>query len=467
MFWNRKRPGSLALRLSAWYAGSAFLLLLVGTGFLYWELVQGFNTEDDQYLSEKSNTIRDLLEQKDFRTLQWEVQGESATRPAVEVLSRVFGSDGRIIVESQGMSAQLPAGVFPSANRIEYRTYRQRIFRVLSAAVPGYRVQVAVEVTFEKNLLAAYRERLWTVLGLGLLLSVMIGALIARKGIRPVQEIAATVRRIGSRTLDERVAAAGLPSELLLLATTFNETLDRLEDAFGRLARFSSDIAHELRTPVNNVRGEIEVALSRTRTPEEYREVLGSALEDCLRLSRIIDSLLFLARAEHPETQIRREPLDVARELAAVREFYDAAAADSGVRLELAVPERITVPLDRTLFQRAIGNLIENGLAHTPQGGRILVKAARENSTLLVSVADDGCGIPPEHLARVFDRFHRVDAARSKNSGGVGLGLAIVRSVAALHGGDARIESAPGHGTRVTLSFAVEASQPAVQMTKS
>jgi len=451
MFWRSKarrhasRPGSLALRLSAWYAGSAFLLLLAGTGFLYWELVQSSNAEDDQSLSEKANTLSELLRQHDFRTLNWEVQG-------VEVLSRVFASDGRMVVETAGMSEQLPSQIFPPNNRIEYRKSGKRIFRVLSRQIPDYRLQIALEVTFERNMLAEYREGLWTVLGIGLMISAMIGYAIARKGIRPVQEIAATVRRIRSSTLNERVGTAGLPSELSLLASTFNEMLDHLEDAFARLARFSSDIAHELRTPINNVRGEVEVALSRTRTPDEYREVLGSALEECLRLSRMIDSLLFLARAEHPETEIRREPLDVGRELSTVREFYGAAAAEAGVSLHLAVADGITAALDRTLFQRAVGNLIENSLAHTGSGGHIHMGAVRDNGMVRISIADDGCGIPAEHLSRVFDRFHRVDAARSKNGGGSGLGLAIVKSVATLHGGDAQIESSLGKGTRVTLS---------------
>jgi len=137
----------------------------------------------------------------------------------------------------------------------------------------------------------------------------------------------------------------------------------------------------------------------------------------------------------------------------AVREFYEAAASEAGIRLDLAASFGLTVPLDRTLFQRAVGNLIENSLSYTSVGGRIRLEAVRDNGTLLVSVADDGCGIPAEHLPRVFDRFHRVDPARSGNSDGAGLGLAIVKSIAVLHGGDARIESAPGRGTRVTLRF--------------
>ena len=453
MFWKSNQPRSLALRLSIWYAGSAFLLLAAGTGFLYWELVQNSNAEDDQYLFEKTNTLGKLLHQRDFRTLKWEVEGESSSRPAVEVLSRVFSSDGRILVETSGMSEQLSPQDFPKSGRSEYRTIGHRIFRVLSVQSDDYRLQVGLEVTFERNMFASYRERLWAVLAVGLLLSAFAGYAIARRGIRPVREIAATVRRIRSSTLNQRVETADLPSELTLLASTFNETLDSLEDAFARLARFSSDIAHELRTPLNNMRGEVEVALGKTRSPEEYREVLESSLEECLRLSRIIDSLLFLARAENPETQIRREPVDVGGELLAVREFYEAAAGEAHVSLDVAASPRLSAPLDRTLFQRAVGNLIENSLAHTNSGGHIRLECQRSNGMLLVSVVDDGCGIPAEHLPRVFDRFHRVDAARSQNGGGTGLGLAIVKSVATLHGGEAQIESALDKGTRVTLCF--------------
>ena len=449
MFWK----SSLALRLSAWYAGSAFLLLAAGTGYLYWHLVQNSNAEDDQYLHEKINTLSRLLDQHDFHTLQWEVNGESSTRPEVEVLSRVLAADGHTLFESAGMSAQLPAAGFPAAGRPEYRTVGGRIFRVLAFDRSGYRLQVGLEVTFERDLLVEYRERMWSVLAAGLLISVLAGYAIARRGIRPVEEIASTIRHIRSSTLNQRVETSGLPSELSLLASTFNETLDGLEDAFARLARFSSDIAHELRTPLNNLRGGIEVALGRKRPVDEYRDVLESALEECLRLSRIIDSLLFLARAEHPETTIRRESLDLGKELQAVRDFYEAGASDAGVNLAVAVPPHTAAPLDRTLFQRAVGNLIENSLAHTVRGGHIRVECRRDDGFLLVSVADDGCGIPAGHLPRVFDRFHRVDAARSKNTGGSGLGLAIVKSVATLHGGDARIESEPGKGTCVTLRF--------------
>ena len=453
---RRKRASSLALRLSLWYAASMFLILAAASGLLYWALMQSFDQEDARYLAGKVGTLRTLLARNDAHTLKWEVEGEAGER----VMSRVFTTDGRLLIETSGMSRELPGGMPRQTGTAKVRAPNERVYRVDTTRARGprgepYIAQVALEVTFESNMLAQYRGRLWLVLGVGLIAAMLVGAAIARRGLRPVAEITRTVRRIRSTTLDERLDTAGLPSELSALAATFNETLDRLEDAFARLARFSSDIAHELRTPINNLRGEVEVALARPRSAGEYQDVLASSLEECLRLSRLIDSLLFLARAEDPKAQIRREPVEIDRELAAVREFYEAAANDAGVALASRAPAGLIAELDRGMFQRAIGNLLENALAHTPAGGSIRLEAERANGALSVSVADTGCGIPPEHLPHVFDRFHRVDPARSTDRGGAGLGLAIVKSIAALHGGKAEIASQPAAGTRVTLHLPV------------
>ena len=229
--------------------------------------------------------------------------------------------------------------------------------------------------------------------------------------------------------------------------------LNRLEQSFDRLSRFSADIAHELRTPVFNLRGEIDVALSKPRSAEEYREVLGSGLEECGRLARLIDRLLFFAQAENPETQITREPCDVVLELATVSEFYGLAAAEAGVRLTVTPQGNVLADLDRPLFQRAVGNVVTNALAHTPPGGSVSLTAAGDDTATRVEVVDTGCGIPAAHLPHVFDRFYRADQTRSSKNGSVGLGLAIMRSIVELHGGTVEIASEVGRGTRVTMIF--------------
>jgi two-component system heavy metal sensor histidine kinase CusS len=291
------------------------------------------------------------------------------------------------------------------------------------------------------------------VLGLTLVASTAGGYWLARRGLWPIAAVTATARRIGPAHLGERIATAGLPAEVKDLADTFNPMLARLEDAFGRLGRFTADIAHELRTPVNTLRLQAEVALQRPRPPEEYREVLGSCLEECGRLSRLIDSLLFLARAEDPKTELATAPVDVAAELRAIRELFDPAAAEAGVRVGVESADGLVVRVDRTLFHQAVGNLVSNALAHTPAGGIVTLSAESAGAGVAVAVRDTGPGIPAENLPFVFDRFYRADPARSPATGRVGLGLALVKAIAELHGGTVAAESPPGRGTTVTLTL--------------
>ena len=468
------RQRSIAWQLSVWYAGSAFLLLAVGTGFLYFVLARSFDRENTDYLTEKTRTLETLLRERpgEEATVRWEVEGESVAHPSIRVLSRVLAPNGSVLVQTSGMSVDLPPSVFPEASNLnsedaqtkDIQTHSGKTYRLMAAnagapdAAGPHTLQVAIELTFERDLLAGYRRQLWIVLGAGLAAAIWIGRRIAVRGLRPLSDISQTVRLTRSTHLSSRVAIEHMPAEVQELAATFNDMLDRLSGSFERLSQFSSDIAHELRTPVNNLRGEIDLALSRRRTPEEYVDLLGSLSEECEHLTRLIDSLLFLARAEQPAMQIHREDLDIGRELGLVCEFYEPAAADEGVRLSVKVPSGLSFPLDRTLFQRAVGNLVQNAVAHTPRDGEVLVEATDGNDQLVVSVTDTGAGIAEEHLPRLFDRFYRADPARTRNRGGAGLGLAIVQSIARLHGGKAQIASQVGRGTSVTLKFASAAA---------
>jgi two-component system, OmpR family, heavy metal sensor histidine kinase CusS len=323
-------------------------------------------------------------------------------------------------------------------------------------------VQVALDRTFEHRLLVRYRKFMLLFLLLGLAACALTGFAIARRGLRPLARMAGVMERVGSSTLHKRVDNAAFPADLSSLATTFNAMLQRLEDAFGRLSQFSADIAHELRTPVHNIRGMVELALAPGRGADEARALLVPCLEECQRVSRLIDNLLFIARAEQPQTQIARQPVNVAEQLAKVQEFYEAAASEAGITLECDRPASdansagdMQASLDRQLFQQAVSNLVENALAHTPPGGHVRMIAARKADVVQVEVCDTGAGIASEHLPFVFDRFRRVDASRSKHTGGMGLGLALVKSIAQLHGGTATAESQVGTGSRFILTFPV------------
>ena len=463
--------GTLAFRLTAGYALAGLFLVFLATASLYLFLVSELEKSTELFLADKVHVLRTMLHERheDWDGLREEVELESAARQNEQFYIRLLDERNTLLLITPGMADQLDLTQLVSQiqrhpdHTIRMRGRNGKSFRVTSASAPvglaatqTDTIQIAVDVSQKEMLLARYRFWFWTILLATFVIFPLVGYNIARHGIRPVEEMATTARHISSTNLRERIAAEGYPSELASLASTFNQMLDRLEESFERISRFSADIAHDLRTPVNNIRGEAEVALARARTIDEYRDVLGSCLEEAVRLSDLVGDLLFLARAESPLTHLHREHVNVDELLDAVREYYEAPAAEGNVSLATAqADEPVVAELDRTLLQRAVGNLVSNALAHTPPGGTVVLRSNADSSTIRIAVSDTGVGIPAEALPRVFDRFFRVDSSRSQGSGGTGLGLAIVQSIALLHGGNVRISSQPGRGTTVTLHIPV------------
>jgi two-component system, OmpR family, heavy metal sensor histidine kinase CusS len=460
------RPGSLAMRMTLWYALSAFALVLTASGFLYRALSDGLNHEDDVLLSQKLQNLTTRMKDPtvDLDDLREFVNELPVWYRNTSFWTRILDGQGRLLTESPGMSQTLPfhffTGGFPNGRNLTIHSQQGRSFRISSTqglwpghVPPDVTIQMAIDMGSDEAILEKFRAKLFTVLIFSLLGCALAGYWIAHRGIRPVRKMAETTARISPSNLHERLERPGLPSELSDLAATFNGMLDRLEDSFVRLSRFSSDIAHELRTPLQNLRGEAEVVLSKEREPGEYRETLGSSLEEYQRLSNLIDRLLFLARAENPQTQIQREELDFKKELGLLHDFYGLSAGESGITLRVEAPGALRADLDRSLFQQAVGNLVENALKHTPPGGTVLLKTSLGDGNVRVEVSDTGKGIAPDQISRVFDRFYRVDPSRSPSSGGAGLGLSIVKSIMDLHGGTVEIRSEPSKGTTVALLF--------------
>jgi len=463
--------GTLAFRLAAGYALAGLILVFFATASLYLVLSSELEKSTELFLGDKVHVVSTMLRERpdDWDALREEIELESAARRYEQFYIRLLDERNTPLLTTPGMADQLELAQLVSQTKsnpgrtIQMKGRDGRAFRVTStsAAVGDPptgtdTIQIAIDVSQKERLLAHYRAWFWAIFVATFAIFPMVGYRIARHGIRPVEEMATTARHIGSTNLRERIRPEGYTFEMASLARTFNQMLDRLEESFDRISRFSADIAHDLRTPVNNIRGETEVALARARTAGEYRDVIESCLEESVRLSDLIGDLLFLARAESPLTSLHREPVDVGELLCGVREYYEASAADSGVFLTAAVNGRpVIAQLDRTLLQRAVGNLVSNALAYTPYGGTVILEAHSDASTIRIEVSDTGVGIPAEALPRVFDRFFRVDSSRSHRSGGTGLGLAIVKSIAVLHGGNVEISSRPGHGTRVTFYMPV------------
>jgi two-component system, OmpR family, heavy metal sensor histidine kinase CusS len=461
--------GTLAFRLTAWYVLAGLALVVLASASLYFLLVSELRKSADLFLADKVNVLRTMLRERpdDWDALREEIELESAARRYQQFYIRLLDERNSPLLTTPEMEEQLDLPDLitktrgrESAQKISGKN--GRAFLITTATLPVGNsaqvdtVQIAIDVSQEEALLTSYRQRFWLTLLGTLAVFPLVGYVIARRGIRPVREMATTARHITSSNLHERIQPEGYPFELASLAATFNEMLDRLEESFERISKFSADIAHDLRTPVNNIRGEAEVALARARTVDEYRDVLGSCLEEGVRLSDLIGDLLFLARAESPLAHLHRENINVGELLSGIREYYEAPAADRGVSLSTAVPNGpVMAQLDRNLLQRAVGNLVSNALAHTPPGKSVVLGASIEQEGVRIEVSDAGDGIPAEALPKVFDRFFRVDESRSQASGGTGLGLAIVQSIMLLHGGKVEIASKVGQGTQVTLRVPV------------
>jgi two-component system heavy metal sensor histidine kinase CusS len=242
---------------------------------------------------------------------------------------------------------------------------------------------------------------------------------------------------------------ADWPRELQPLAVAFDDMLKRLDDSFTRLSQFSADLAHELRTPIANMMGEAQVALTRDRTADEYREIIESTIDECERLSRIVDNLLFVARVDAAREPVARKRFDARAAVEKIAAFYQTIADDHHVTITCSGEGQIHA--DPDLFERALGNLLDNALRFTPENGSIQIALSERDADFEVAVTDDGCGIAAEHLPRVFDRFYRAESSRG--SDGAGLGLALVKSIMDLHGGSATIQSQVGGGTTVKLTF--------------
>lgn len=288
---------------------------------------------------------------------------------------------------------------------------------------------------------------------IALVVSVIGGLYLANTSLRPVDDVIRRARRITAENLDQTIPARPVNDEIGRLITTFNEMIRRLHDSFAQIKQFSGDASHELRTPLTIMRGEIELALRSPKTPDEYRRVLASALEEILRLTSIIDNLLLLARADQGTYDVHFSEVDLA---ALARELYEDSLVLAGpkrISVTLDMPVDVTIVGDRVRLRQLFLNLIDNAIKYTPEGGTVALAVGRENGSALFRVRDSGIGIPPEEQGRVFDRFYRVDKARSREMGGAGLGLSIARWIAELHRGSIALESRVDHGSTFTVEL--------------
>ncbi|WP_175818791.1 heavy metal sensor histidine kinase [Burkholderia sp. BCC0419] len=311
----------------------------------------------------------------------------------------------------------------------------------------GEAIQVALArtATDRQSLLESYRVDIWLAAAVGALLVGALGYAVASRGLRPVESLGRQTSRIEAHNLNARLDARGGPVELHELATSVNRMLDRLERAFVRLSQFSSDLAHDMRTPLANVISSSQVTLSRARTSDEYEALIESNIEECERLQRMIENMLFLARTDNARQHLKTAELDAGSELRRLASYFQALADEAGVRID--VHGEAPVVADATLFRRAVSNLASNALEHAEAASTIELAVSNQGGYAVVEVTNRGVAIPPEQVDRIFERFYRIDSSRHGAARNAGLGLAIVKSIMELHRGKVEVASRDGHTT--------------------
>jgi heavy metal sensor kinase len=431
----------LRARLTLWYAGVLTLVLAAYATGVFLVLRQSLVRDLDRALHDDRETAEQMLERAADGSIGWRAtphdhdHDEDVGRRWLEVR----GDDGRLLY---ARPAEIP---------------REPAVRRSSAPYVVDGLPVTLIVARSEEPLRRELHELLLIMALGLPVAVALAAVggyaLARRALAPVGRLADRARAITAEHLDERLPVERPGDELGQMAAVFNETLGRLQRSFEQLRRFTADASHELRTPLTAMKTVGEVGLRERREGEDYREVIGSMLEEVDRLAHLVDGLLTLSRADAGTVRLDRVPEDlgdIAREVAAqlgvlAEEKQQGLAVESG--------ERVVARVDRAVLRQALVNLVDNAIKYSPEGGDIRVVVRDGARGPSVEVSDTGPGIPLEHRGRVFDRFYRLDRGRSRELGGTGLGLSIARWAVEANGGRLELASADHAGCTFRMSF--------------
>ena len=445
---------SLTARLSLLFM-LAVTAVLVLAGLSFNHLSQHhFLQLDRQTLAEKLSATRNILGQLD------DLQQFDRLRPQLRTLLGAHRDITALILDAAGQPLFAEPGPLPVPAALANSTstevwqwqHHDHYFRGLSAAVTvpadsaPLRVILLLDSTPHMHFFSAVQRWFWMALVLSALFSAGLGWLVARRGLLPLRQVTAVAASISAASLQERIPLAAVPLELQQLAASFNAMLARLDDAFMRLSNFSADIAHELRTPLSNLMTQTEVVLAQPRDSEAYQETLYANLDDCKRMARMIDDMLFLAKADNGLIVPEQQPVALDVEVEKLFEYYRLLADERGISLRLH--GHAEVRGDVLMLHRALSNLLSNALRYTPAGASIQVELEQNANGSELRLSNPGPTIADEHLERLFDRFYRADPARREGSPhNAGLGLAITRSIIHAHQGQIHCTSVAGKTT--------------------
>ncbi|MGE6689592.1 heavy metal sensor histidine kinase [Stutzerimonas stutzeri] len=447
----RLLPQSLSLRLAIAFALVAVVLLGAIGLYLYRSLDREISWRDDQALLGRLERMQALLEDStSVEALRQRPQLYENMLGNRDSLLWLLDAQGRALIEIN--PARLPIPTLPASDAAALTDADGA--RLAWRRLPGEAglTLVAGRLLSEREqMLGAYRAKLWWALSVGAMLASVLGWLISRCALRPVRHLTRQALAIDVQHLHLRIDDSTMPSELEPLRAALNQMLARLEQGFARLSRFSEDLAHEMRTPLGNLMGQTQQLLHRDRDAEAYHALLVSNQEEYERLARMIDSMLFLARAEQPAAAIEQQRFALPTLVEQLCDYFEGVADDRGIQLLDETEGELCG--DPELIRRALANLIANALRYGASDSPVRIVNGSEDGWRSVSVINQGPAIAAEHLPRLFDRFYRCDPSRAEPGDSGGLGLAIVRSIMQLHGGEVVVRS-DMEMTDFTLRFA-------------
>lgn len=448
---------SISQRLAAMFAIASFVMLAVLSFAMHGLLKRELERHQDNELQARWMMYKPIVMRNDDAE-HWNVactKFDNSISENNRVRVWVLGGDTRFRYGSALNEAQLRSAgtsgfgqIALSEQGAPLKTYSSKVDG--RGERPPVQLMVGIDSTPFVETLSAFTVGLVALTVVGALGAAALGYYIAGVGLRPVERLSGEAQALSPGHLSRRLQTDTLPPELSKLADSFNGALSRLEAAYQQLEAFNADVAHELRTPLGNLIGQTQVTLSRERGGTELKEALHSNLEDLERLRAIVNDMLFLARADRGERAPNRVEVSIAQEVSHAVEYLEFIFEEAGVQVRIAGDAQASI--ETSLFRRAVTNLLQNAVQHAPRGAEIVVFVLQEPGAIRVSVQNTGSGIAREHLSRLFDRFYRVDSARSGSHENHGLGLAIVRAVAAMHGGTVFAESDNG---ATTIGFTV------------
>jgi heavy metal sensor kinase len=420
-------PFPVRVRLTLWYAGVLTLVLATYAGGVFTVLRRSLSRDLERALHDDRETTEQMLERRPDGNVGWRAEpDEDDDEDVGGRWLEVRSPDGRLLY---ARPTAIPGNV---------------AIRRVSAPYSVDGLPVSIVVARSEEPLRRQLHELLLVMAFGLPLAVVLAAVggyaLARRALAPMGRLADRARSITAERLDERLPVESPRDELGQMAVVFNETLARLQQSFEQLRRFTADASHELRTPLTAIRSIGEVGLRERRAGSDYREIIGSMLEEVDRLAHLVDGLLTLSRADARNVRLAREQVDLGDVVREVVGQLGILAEEKHQRLTVESPEPVLGRVDRAILRQALINLVDNSIKYTPDGGEVRI-VVRDAPGPTVEVRDSGPGVPPEHRERIFDRFYRIDHGRSRDSGGSGLGLAIARWAVEANGGRLHLES--------------------------